>query len=102
MKYYVLFYDVVDDYASRRSAFRTEHLRLAQEASQRGELILAGALSDPTDRALLVFRAPDSSIVENFARQDPYVRNGLVTRWEVRSWAVVIGHEPADVKSRGV
>lgn len=45
MRYYVLFYYVVDDYVSR-SAFREEHLRLAREANQRGELNLAGALSD--------------------------------------------------------
>ena len=93
MKYYALFYEVVDDYVSRRSTFRAEHLRLAQEAYQRGELILAGALSDPTDRALLVFRVSDRAVVENFVRNDPYVTNGLVTRWEIRSWAVVISNE---------
>jgi hypothetical protein len=91
MQYYVLFYEVVDDYVTRRAAFRAEHLRLAQAAQQRGELILAGALSDPTDRALLVFRVPDRAVVENFVRHDPYVINGLVTRWEIRPWAVVIG-----------
>ena len=38
----------------------------------------------------------------NFARSDPYVRNGLVTRWEVRSWTVVIGNEPEDPRPKGV
>ena len=56
MNYYVLIYEVVDDYVARRSAFREEHLRLAREAHRRGELLLAGALTDPADRALLVFR----------------------------------------------
>ena len=28
---------------------------------------------------------------EDFARRDPYVANGLVTKWTVRPWAVVIG-----------
>jgi uncharacterized protein len=102
MRYYILFYYVVDDYVSRRAAFRDEHLRLAREAHQRGELLLAGALSDPTDRALLVFRVPDSAVVENFARHDPYVTHGLVTRWEVRAWAVVISHEPTNAKPREV
>src|SRR5712692_6618212 len=94
MNYYALFYDVVEDYASRRAEFREEHLRLAREAQRRGHLLLGGALTDPTDRALLIFRAPDPSVVEQFARNDPYVIRGLVTRWEVRSWAVVIGNEP--------
>lgn len=34
---------------------------------------------------------PDRSAVERFAREDPYVTEGLVTRWEVREWVVVIG-----------
>src|SRR5438105_6078597 len=94
INYYALFYDVVEDFVSRRVKYREEHLRLAQEAHRRGQLVLAGALSDPTDRALLVFRAVDRSVVEQFARNDPYVVSGLVIRWEVRSWAVVIGNEP--------
>jgi uncharacterized protein YciI len=102
MKYYALFYELVDDYLSRRSVYRDEHLQLARQAHERGELLLAGALTDPTDRALIVFRASDSAVVENFARNDPYVINGLVTHWEVRSWAVVIGNELSDSGSRGV
>jgi uncharacterized protein YciI len=93
MNYYALFYEVVADYVARRVEYREEHLRLAQEAHRSGQLVLAGALTDPTDRALLVFRTADRSVVEQFARNDPYVTRGLVTRWEVRSWAVVIGNE---------
>jgi uncharacterized protein YciI len=101
MKYYLLFYHVVDDYVSRRSAFREEHLRLAREAHRRGELLLGGALTDPADQAVLVFRARERSVVEDFVRNDPYVIQGLVTRWEVRSWAVVIGNETPDLGVRG-
>ncbi|HZY90389.1 MAG TPA: YciI-like protein [Gemmataceae bacterium] len=102
MNYYALFYHVVDDFVSRRSAFREVHLRLAREAHRRGELLLAGALADPADRALLVFRAADRSVAEDFARNDPYVTHGLVTRWEVRPWSVVIGNDPADASPRAV
>ena len=90
MNYYILVYHVVDDYVSRRSAFREEHLRLAREAHQRGELILGGALADPADQALLVFRCPDKTVVEEFVRKDPYVNNGLVARYEIRPWTVVV------------
>jgi uncharacterized protein YciI len=93
MHYFVLFYHVVEDFVSRRSPFREEHLRLARAAHQRGELVLAGALADPADGALLVFRVPERAAVEAFARNDPYVIQGLVTRWEVRPWTVVIGNE---------
>ena len=96
MSHFALFYHVVPDFVPRRSAFREEHLRLAREAHRRGELLLAGALTDPADRALLVFRVAERSAVEEFARNDPYVTSGLVTRWEVRSWAVVIGADAAE------
>jgi uncharacterized protein YciI len=92
MKYFVLIYYVVEGFVSRRTPFREQHLRLVEEANRRGELVLAGALGDPVDRALLVFRTLDRSIAEDFARNDPYVINGLVTRWEVSPWAVVIGN----------
>ena len=91
MKYYIMLYDLVEDYIARRAPLRDEHLRLAREAHQRGELMLAGALSEPADRALLVFRVPDRSVIEEFAKKDPYVINGLVARWEIRPWTVVIG-----------
>ena len=93
MGYYALFYDVVSDYVARRGAYREEHLRLARAAQARGELMLAGALGDPADGALLVFRVADRAIVEAFAREDPYVVNGLVVRWQIRAWTVVIGSE---------
>ena len=93
MEYYALFYDVVDDFANKKLPFREQHLRLAQQAYTRGEVVLAGALADPA-AALLIFRVNDRAQVENFARQDPYVSNGLVARWEVRPWAVVIGNQP--------
>ena len=89
--YFALFYDTVDDYLERRASFRAEHLALARAASERGELVLAGAFADPADQALLVFEGADRSVAERFAAADPYVMNGLVKRWRVREWTVVIG-----------
>jgi uncharacterized protein len=91
MPYFALFYDVVNDFESKRAAFRQEHLHYARQAHARGELFLAGALADPADKAMLVFHTDDRAVAESFARQDPYVVNGLVLRWEVRPWTVVIG-----------
>src|SRR6185369_12397745 len=101
MKYFALFYYVVDDFVSRRATYREEHLRRVREAHRSGDLLLAGAFTDPADRALLVFRAAGRSAVEEFARNDPYVTSGLVTRWEVRRWAVVIGDDTADASPKG-
>ncbi len=96
MPYFALCYQVVDNYAERRKPYRAEHLRLVQEARNRGDLLLAGALGEPIEGALLVFRVPDRSFVEDFARNDPYVRNGLVTRWDIKPWAVVTDTAPAE------
>ena len=93
MSYYALLYETVDDYVARRAEFRETHLLLARAVRERGELLLAGAFDDPVDRALLVFRVDDKSKVEEFARKDPYVVNGLVKKWEVRPWRVVVGNE---------
>jgi uncharacterized protein len=89
--HYLLFYNVVPDYVERRAAYRSEHLALAKAAHARGELVLGGALADPVDGAVLVFRGDSPAAAEDFARADPYVRNGLVTRWRVRAWNTVVG-----------
>lgn len=94
MGYYALFYrDVVPDFIDRRAGFRGEHLELAREAFARGELLLAGALADPPDGALLIFRSESPKPAEEFVRKDPYVLNGLVKRWEIRPWTVVVGNQ---------
>jgi len=89
--YFVVFYEVVDDFVTRRAPHRDAHLALARESQARGELQLGGALGDPADRALIVFRAADRAVVEEFVRRDPYVTAGLVRRWEIRPWAVAVG-----------
>ena len=95
MAHFALLYTVVDDYLERRGQYRAEHLALATAAHARGELLLAGAFADPSDRALLVFRADDRATVERFVNADPYVVHGLVTRWEIRAWNVAVGAPPA-------
>jgi uncharacterized protein YciI len=91
MKHFILFYDLAPDYAERRASFRPAHLAKAWAASDRGELLLGGALTDPIDTALLVFAGESKAVAEDFARTDPYVLNGLVARWRVREWVTVVG-----------
>jgi len=95
--HYLLIYDVVEDYVERRAPLRTEHIALARAAEARGELILGGALANPPDGAVLLFRSDSPAAAEAFAAADPYVKHGLVTRWRVREWTTVVGQE-AEVK----
>ena len=98
MPYFALAYEVVTNFAERRMPFREAHLRMVRDAHDRGQLVMAGALGQPPEGALLVFRSESASIVEEFARADPYVREGLVTSWRVRPWTVVVGGD-ADKKA---
>lgn len=96
MKHFLLFYEVSADYLARRPEFRNAHLAKAWEAHARGELLLGGALNDPLDSALLLFAGELPEVAERFARADPYVTNGLVTRWRVREWSTVAGGNAAN------
>lgn len=89
--HYILFYKFVDDYLERRGEFRSVHLGLAEEAKKRGELMMAGALAEPADGAIFVFKGESPEAAEKFASEDPYVKNGIVIEWNVRPWTVVIG-----------
>jgi uncharacterized protein len=93
--HYLLFYDFVPDYLQRRTAHRGDHLRVAWAAQQRGELILGGALGDPVDGAVLLFKGENDQAARAFAQADPYVKAGLVTRWSVRAWTTVVGDAAA-------
>jgi uncharacterized protein YciI len=89
--YYVLLYEVVEDFINKRAPYREEHLNRASEAQHRGELLMAGAFAEPADGAALIFRGTNPAIATDFAESDPYVLNGLVSRWRVRAWNVVVG-----------
>ena len=89
--HYLLFYEVADDYITRRAPLRSVHLNYARPFVERGELVLGGALANPPDAAILLFRTDAATDVEAFAQADPYVTGGLVKRWWVREWTTVVG-----------
>jgi uncharacterized protein YciI len=91
MKHFLLFYELAPDFMERRPQFRPAHLKLLWESADRGELVLGGALTEPTDTAVLFWHVPDRSVVEAFAKTDPYVTGGLVKSWKVREWATAVG-----------
>lgn len=91
MNYYLLFYKTIENYVEKRAPYRAEHLELAKEAHQNGALVMAGAMAEPADGAVLIFKGESPKIAEDFAKNDPYVKNGLIESWEVRPWTVVVG-----------
>ena len=88
----LLFYEKASDHAVRSIPHQATHLAHVRAAAARGELLLAGNLALPDDgTALLLFSVDAPATVEAFARDDVYVKEGIVARWRVRQWDVVAG-----------
>ena len=92
--HFLLIYDVGPDFLQRRAQYREAHLALAWKAAAAGELLLAGALEEPTEQAFLLFRGSRDA-ARRFAEADPYVMHGLVKQWRVRQWHTVAGETAA-------
>jgi uncharacterized protein len=88
--YHILFYHFIEDYVKRRAAYRTDHLEYANQTHERGKLVIAGALDNPAKDAILVFKF-DPAIIEKFVENDPYFKNGLILKWEIRPFNIAIG-----------
>jgi uncharacterized protein YciI len=89
--YCLLFYKTVEDFVEKRAPYRKEHLAYVNAAHERGDLVMAGPFAEPVEGAVLVFKGDSLSVAEEFARNDPYVVNGLITEWKVHPWSVVVG-----------
>lgn len=89
--HYILFYDYVEDIVARREPHRPAHLDRLRELHAQGVVGMAGALGDPVRGAVIVFRCDERGTAEAFAREDPYVLNGLVPSWRIEPWNVVVG-----------
>lgn len=94
--HFLLIYELAPDYLEHRPKFRDEHLKMAWDAHEHGDLMLGGALQEPTDRAYLLFKSDSPESAEQFAKNDPYVKNGIVQRWSVRPWMTVVGKDASN------
>jgi len=94
--HYFLIYELSDDYLERRGEFRNDHLQLAWDAHNNGDLLMGGALQNPADKAYLLFEGENDEAAKQFAETDPYVKNGLVKSWSVRPWMTVVGDMAAN------
>jgi len=92
MKHFLLIYDYVPDYLEKRGPLRPAHLEHARASVARDELQLGGAVpEDKSPFGLLLFKGETGAVAEDFARNDPYVTQGVVTAWRVREWITVVG-----------
>ena len=87
----VLTYDYVPDILEKRGPYRAGHIGGAKNLEESGNLIVAGALANPVDGAVFLFKGLDDAEIQEFVKQDPYVINGLVTSWKIRDLTAVVG-----------
>lgn len=90
MKTYVLEYTYVGNMIERRVPHRPAHFKFAEPYIQNKTLLAGGALLPEIENGLLLFRAP-RDVVEEFAKNDPYVVEGLVPKYRIREWNIVVG-----------
>jgi len=67
------------------------------KAVARDKRILGGAFASLPDGAELLFRGDSPVVAGSFAKDAPYVKNGVVKSWRVREWTTVAGPDAAIV-----
>mgnify|MGYP000029136317 CR=1 FL=1 len=87
--YFLLIYDLIDDYIDKRKPHRKAHFDHIMGFREKGEFIMGGAYQNEK-QAALVFKTKNQEVVENFVKNDPYFLNGLVTEFAIEPWNVVI------------
>ena len=89
---YVLLYESADDVASKAPPHFPAHLERIHEFHGRGELEMVGTFEDPqTQGSMAVFRSREAA--EEFIAGDPFVLNGVVSRYEVRGWNEILADQ---------
>ena len=98
--HYLLFYEVGEDYVTKRAAFREEHLEKAWKASERRELLLGGAFANPVDGAVLLFQGNSPQAAEKFAEADACARLCHLAGGELEQIQFLLGHASVETTER--
>ena len=89
--YHLLTLDYVEDILEKRDPYRADHIAGAKAAEADGKVVLAGALQNPTDAGVFVFKDCDEAFVDAFVKADAYDKAGLVPGYTIRPWMIVVG-----------
>ncbi|PYV57274.1 MAG: hypothetical protein DMG96_31660 [Acidobacteria bacterium] len=94
-KYYVAFFVTscksLDEVKSKYGATIAAHMTRSNELHKKGSLLMAGAfLDDPGEPVTTMGIFPSREAAEEYAKGDPFVLNGLVTKWYIREWANIL------------
>ena len=80
----VLFYRSAKDVLQKAPLHYPAHKARVDAFHARGDLIAVGTWADPGDGSMAVFRS--RAAAEEFVREDPFVREGVVASHEIKDW----------------
>ncbi len=84
----VLLYRSAPDVMEKAPMHFPAHKQRLDAFQQRGDLIAVGTWADPREGSMAVFRT--RAAAEEFARDDPFVKNGVVSSYEIKDWNEVL------------
>lgn len=92
---YLLKYEYIPDVLEKRGPYREGHLNLAKKMIEENKCLSGGPTGEPgvevPTGALFVFTDLESA--KSYADNDPYVANGIVTKFSIEEWNVVVQKE---------
>ncbi len=92
-KLHILHYEYTDNVIEKRAPHRSAHLAYISTFQKKGSLVLGGAVGVPPTSGLLIFRSLSVDEIKRVAENDPYVKNGVVTSFEVKPYIAVVGDD---------
>lgn len=82
---HVLFYTSAENVLAKAPAHLPAHRARLDAFHARGTLLAVGTFGDPQEEGSMgVFTTREAA--EEFAREDPFVLNGVISAWHVRAW----------------
>jgi len=81
---YVLYYESAPDVLQKAPLHIAAHRERWSEFATAGTLLMVGPFADPAQGAMGIFTSREAA--EEFAKGDPFVLNGVVSRWTMREW----------------
>jgi uncharacterized protein YciI len=81
---YVLYYVSADDVREKAPLHFAAHAARWKQFQAEGTLLMVGPFANPEEGAMAIFTTREAA--ESFAKDDPFVKNGVVKSWVIREW----------------
>ena len=83
---YVVFYESAEDVVTKAPAHFAAHRSHWDAFRDQGTLVMIGPFANAQEHgSMAIFTTREAA--EEFVRNDPFVLNGVVKKWEIREWS---------------